>query len=156
MSYFNIYNQSRFEKIKVLDERIASFLTKKEIGILNTNIRSTHSYSKENYIAHKQYFSNDKSGIIDIIHKLYDKANLSENERIYHWDYYHSLQYDLHKEYKKVSKLIRQDNKTYINNGSGGSNANKIRYPKKCRKTAWKRFYKLFPHLKPKEELNNI
>lgn len=31
--------------------------------------------------------------------------------------------------------------------GSGGSNRNKIRFPRKCRKTAWKRFYKLFPHL---------
>lgn len=30
--------------------------------------------------------------------------------------------------------------------GSGGSNRNKVRFPKKCRKTAWKRFYKLFPH----------
>ncbi len=30
----------------------------------------------------------------------------------------------------------------------GNSNRNKIRYPRKCRKTAWKRFYKLFPHLK--------
>ena len=30
----------------------------------------------------------------------------------------------------------------------GNSNRNKIRFPRKCRKTAWKRFYKLFPHLK--------
>lgn len=42
----------------------------------------------------------------------------------------------------------RRDNKD-VKVGSGGSNKNKIRYPKKCRKTAWKRFYKLFPHLKP-------
>lgn len=42
----------------------------------------------------------------------------------------------------------RRDNKDVLV-GSGWSNINKIRYPKKCRKTAWKRFYKLFPHLKP-------
>lgn len=30
-----------------------------------------------------------------------------------------------------------------------GSNRNTTRFPKKCRKTAWKRFYKLFPDLKP-------
>lgn len=55
--------------------------------------------------------------------------------------------------YKYMPKPLRQDNKTYLNKGARySSNANKIRYPKKCRKTAWKRFYKLFPHLKPKEE----
>lgn len=40
-----------------------------------------------------------------------------------------------------------RDNKDVLV-GGGGDNKNKIRYPKKCRKTAWKRFYKLFPHLK--------
>jgi hypothetical protein len=40
-----------------------------------------------------------------------------------------------------------RDNKDVLV-GSSGDNRNKIRYPKKCRKTAWKRFYKLFPHLK--------
>lgn len=45
-------------------------------------------------------------------------------------------------------KVSGRDNKT-VRIGSGGSNRNKIRYPKKCRKTAWKRFYKLFPNLKP-------
>ena len=40
-----------------------------------------------------------------------------------------------------------RDNKD-VRVGSGGENKNSIRYPKKCRKTAWKRFYKLFPHLK--------
>lgn len=42
----------------------------------------------------------------------------------------------------------RKKDQPDIKIGSGGSNRNKIRYPKKCRKTAWKRFYKLFPHLK--------
>lgn len=50
--------------------------------------------------------------------------------------------------YKQMPKPDRRDNKhTHV--GSSGDNRNKIRYPKKCRKTAWKRFYKLFPHLKP-------
>lgn len=51
-------------------------------------------------------------------------------------------------EYSKKPIVSRRDNKTN-KVGSGGSNSNKIRYPKKCRKTAWKRFYKLFPNLKP-------
>lgn len=49
---------------------------------------------------------------------------------------------------KAMKHPPKQDNKD-ITIGSGGSNKNKIRYPKKCRKTAWKRFYKLFPNLKP-------
>jgi hypothetical protein len=42
-----------------------------------------------------------------------------------------------------------QDNKSYKNGSGTNYNPNTIRYPKKNRKTAWKRFYKLFPHLKP-------
>ena len=65
--------------------------------------------------------------------------------------------------FKSISELMnavehieRKDNSTYINRGSGNSNRNKIRYPKKCRKTAWKRFYKLFPHLaKENEKITN-
>lgn len=34
--------------------------------------------------------------------------------------------------------------------GSGGSGSSRIRFPKKKRKTAWKRFYRLFPNLNPK------
>lgn len=46
-----------------------------------------------------------------------------------------------------------KDNKTYKNHGTGhGSNANKIRFPKKARKTAWKRFYRLFPSLNPENK----
>lgn len=46
---------------------------------------------------------------------------------------------------------IRKDNKT-VRVGSGGSNRNKIRRPRKVRKTAWKRFYKLFPNENPDNE----
>lgn len=54
--------------------------------------------------------------------------------------------------------IERKDNGTFKNKGSGygNSNRNKIRYPKKCRKTAWKRFYRLFPHLdKTNEKITN-
>ena len=45
--------------------------------------------------------------------------------------------------FSKMPKRARQDNKDFVNRGTGGSNRNSIRYPKKKRKTAWKRFYKL-------------
>lgn len=50
----------------------------------------------------------------------------------------------------KEGKNRKKDNSIWGINYSRrrNSNRNKIRYPRKCRKTAWKRFYKLFPHLK--------
>lgn len=68
-----------------------------------------------------------------------------------HWHKSYQEQRSLHKSYSKMTKPPRQDNKTYINRSPNGysSNRNKIRYPKKKRKTAWKRFYRLFPHLDP-------
>jgi len=86
-----------------------------------------------------------------IIIDLYEKLGVVEDEWKLHWQYYRSVQRELHMETKRMTKPARQDNKTFINYGSGNSNRNKIRYPSKKRKTAWKRFYKLFPHLKPKE-----
>lgn len=57
--------------------------------------------------------------------------------------------------YNTMPKLPRQDNKTYRNTGTGNlHNGGRIRYPKKCRKTAWKRFYKLFPTLKKDASAN--
>lgn len=53
--------------------------------------------------------------------------------------------------YNEKPERIRKDNKDSLNLGNGNDNWNKIRFPKKCRKTAWKRFYKLFPHLINKE-----
>lgn len=48
----------------------------------------------------------------------------------------------------------RKDNKDVLNlsRHPGGNGRNSIRYPKKNRKTAWKRFYKLFPKLDPKNK----
>ena len=80
---------------------------------------------------------------------LYEKAGLEEQKWIKHWEVTRYDQKTLNKKYKSTCAPARQDNKTYINKGNGYSHPNKIRYPRKARKTAWKRFYKLFPHLKP-------
>lgn len=60
-------------------------------------------------------------------------------------------------EYKKKPIRERKDNKDVINYGGGSAHyfQKAIRYPKKVRKTAWKRFYKLFPHLDPKNKDKN-
>ena len=84
---------------------------------------------------------------------LYQKAGAIECDWIQHWEFNRlnqlRIRYSIN---KSNARPARQDNKDFINTGAAGSNANKIRYPKKVRKTAWKRFYKLFPYLKPKEE----
>lgn len=57
-------------------------------------------------------------------------------------------------DYNSMPDNPKQDNKTYKSGGGPNWNSKTIRYPKKCRKTAWKRFYRLFPDLKPDEEKN--
>jgi hypothetical protein len=83
---------------------------------------------------------------------LYNKVSDDIESIIHHWHESYKEQQELHASYSKMAKPPRQDNKTYLNTSPSGyaSNRNKIRYPKKNRKTAWKRFYKLFPHLDPK------
>jgi len=86
------------------------------------------------------------------IHDLYQKAGVNESDYLPHWGFHRSTQAARSSEYNKALKPERKDNKTYINRGSGGSNRNSVRYPKKVRKTAWKRFYRLFPSLDPERE----
>ena len=86
------------------------------------------------------------------IHILYRKVTDDEIEYMNHWKTSKFLHGERTHEYKHNKKPERKDNKTSINRGSGFSNKNEIRYPSKKRKTAWKRFYRLFPGLKPKEE----
>lgn len=85
-------------------------------------------------------------------HKILDVLGFSENEREAYFTANRVYRIAVGNEYKKMPKRPRKDNKDYINYGSGGGNGGWLRYPKKCRKTAWKRFYKLFPHLLKKKE----
>jgi hypothetical protein len=47
-----------------------------------------------------------------------------------------------------------RDNKTVRVGNGRNKNPNTIRFPKKCRKTAWKRFYKLFPNLENEKNIS--
>jgi len=83
----------------------------------------------------------------------YEKAGVEEKDWAKHWEYYRLHQQEQRDGYKRMAKPPRQDNKTYMNKSPQpfADNRNKIRYPRKVRKTAWKRFYRLFPHLLEKE-----
>jgi len=82
---------------------------------------------------------------------MYQEAGVVEKDWAYHWEYYSMLQKEIRNGYKSMARPPRQDNKTYVNTSPSpfATNKNKIRYPRKARKTAWKRFYRLFPHLMP-------
>lgn len=79
--------------------------------------------------------------------KLQSDLGLSNDEIVELGQTLREEKFKYRRQYNRKPIAIRRDNKD-VKVGSGGSNRNKIRYPKKCRKTAWKRFYKLFPHLK--------
>lgn len=86
------------------------------------------------------------------IHDIFDELGFTDEERDNYYKVFYFNRRQASMEYKKMPKPPRKDNKTHINYGSGGGfSGHGIRYPRKVRKTAWKRFYKLFPHLKKKE-----
>jgi hypothetical protein len=86
------------------------------------------------------------------IHDLFLKVTTEEKEYMEHWHIIKASHSEVSQIYKHNDKPERQDNKTSINRGNGRGYTRDIRFPSKKRKTAWKRFYKLFPGLKPEEE----
>jgi hypothetical protein len=94
-------------------------------------------------------------------HKLFDELKFTEGDRVAYWrsctDDYHKkrgrLATGFYKLYNSMPSPPRKDNKDYFSTGGsdpcsrrwGGNFYPTIRYPKKVRKTAWKRFLKLFP-----------
>ena len=129
---------------------------------LNTLIRKLHVYTKLGIESERNTFKDfpsiDKERIARLdeaikVHTLYDKAGIDEKKRIVHWDMTYNIHLLNHRFYTENTKPERKDNKSYINYGNRDGKAGRIRYPSKKRKTAWKRFYKLFPHLKPQEPI---
>lgn len=148
-----------FDIVDKVDKQILS-LSKRDLHKLKSLIRINYFHTKEEVAKFKEVVtlrngSTLYKGLVksEEIIALYEKAGVSEADSQHHWIYNRNQQISLHYGMNVMAKPERKDNKTYINRGNGCSNRNKIRYPKKCRKTAWKRFYKLFPSLKPKEEI---
>jgi len=80
---------------------------------------------------------------------LFKELGYSDKRALFYWHSCYENRKARREVYLQKPIIVRKDNKDVINYGSGGCNRSKIRYPKKVRKTAWKRFYKLFPNLKP-------
>ena len=156
--FLRSYTEGRMDIIKNVDDKINSMLNHDESRKFRTLIKSYYKMSRKNIEDCMVYYKNmdkDYQKRIDdskTIYEFYDKLDVNDKDIELHWTYYRYIQSDLHSQYKSVAKLPRQDNKSYINYGSGSGSYPTIRYPSKKRKTAWKRFYKLFPHLDPKNK----
>jgi hypothetical protein len=156
----------------ITDELIKEKLPRKEARELfnisrSIGIPGVHFLMKDNWA--DEYFENMKrdleiypKGTIGRsraektvrCYELYSRVSDDPKEIMLHWNISWQAQRELHKSYKSMAKPPKQDNKTYLakrKDSDYSSNRNKIRYPRKKRKTAWKRFYKLFPHLKHEE-----
>ena len=108
-------------------------------NLLSIHLPKINDWKSEDY-------GEENVSMLKEIHNLFDITNFSEEEKE---KFYRTYKWDRRKEHVNYdAKPIKEkkDNKDFYN-GNGGSNKNKVRYPKKCRKTAWKRFAKLFPHL---------
>ncbi len=112
------------------------FDAKFDLGILYANAIE--------YVDNKHPHFKNTIDIINIF-KKYDISNIEAHK---FWFLTQRERKQQQAIYQQKPTRVRQDNKTEINYGSGRGGGSSIRYPKKCRKTAWKRFYKLFPKLK--------
>jgi hypothetical protein len=147
----------------IVKDVIREKLSKKELHQLLSLCKKYYPLPFHVLKGQEDYLKNNKKNSLGIycykklldvrkIHTLYQKAGVVEADYLAHWTTERTVQRIKHDEYNRGLKPERKDNKTYLNRGNGCSNANKIRYPKKVRKTAWKRFYKLFPSLDPERE----
>ena len=141
---------------------IVSNLKRKDIRFIfyHFSIECFHTYKNIKSFEHNKDINILYKNNIKNIEKLYNilfSLNLTQDEIEDIWLFYRSKYKIRHDMYNKIfieQHTEHRDNKNYINY-TGGGGSNKIRYPRKCRKTAWKRFYKIFPHLNPENEKNN-
>ncbi len=126
-------------KYRINDWEAREFDIDKKLEILNSYLPPKYSHIHkrsadmlELFKLFKEYeFTNEEAVVL--CSTIAEERNSQENE------------------YKVRPVRPRKDNKDFYN-GSGGYWRNTVRYPKKKRKTAWVRFYKLFPNLDPKNK----
>ncbi len=98
----------------------------------------------QSYSNHYKTEINDKVEIFSIAKSF----NLSTEELHKLWKEKQNENKENKLEYNKKPTIERKDNKDTINRGNGRGFFSDIRYPRKTKKNAWKKFLKLFPHIK--------
>lgn len=140
----------RLARIKELDEILQKFESKKLYNLIKQvryfPVSSIQLIEEGKYL--RKQWNKDLNSAKEIYQYYQNFGILDQDDISLHWQHYKKLQFSKHQEYKQMAKNPRQDNKDFINYGNHDGRAGRIRYPRKCRKTAWKRFYKLFPKLR--------
>jgi len=131
------YGVSGFEKEKTSHLNSLKKLKKQNEGYLKDKYSYNSGWTKREI---------DRLSEMIEIHKLYLKVCDNENIYMKHWISEYKDQIALNTNQNSMAPNPRQDNKTYINRSCGRGYCRDIRKPKKKRKTAWKRFAKLFPN----------
>ena len=139
---------------EITDGAIKLFLTKAEQKRLNVLTRSVFVMTLKNIAANEPHANSHshikkRLAVSREIIALYTKAHVDEDSMYKHWNISYNDQMNIRYQMNRMPANPYQDNKTYRTSTGGGSCWPTVRYPKKKRKTAWKRFYKLFPELKP-------
>jgi hypothetical protein len=153
------YIEYKRETAESVDLTLRLKLSSGEYRTLSTLVRSNGPWSMKGItsmesVIHIAKHQSKPLATAKKIVALYRLADISETDWHKHWEVMRYDQAKINQEYKSMARPPRQDNKTYLNKQKtwGASNRNMIRYPRKKRKTAWKRFYKLFPHLNPENK----
>jgi len=150
MKAFNTCEMRKIEEIEDIIESLPKPLKRKFLRGISTFYLATRDQLK-NMIENEAFYiryDGDRIATTIFIYGIYEALGINDKEIEKHWKHVRKAQAELHWSYSAMAKNPRQDNKDSLNHGNGQCNAYSLRRPKLCRKTAWKRFYKLFPRLK--------
>lgn len=145
--------QLRRLKQLILQKNVSPYVFRKNSDKNNLGFDYIMYYIVENI--NEEYNANiiENNKNLREMKQLIVEMNLSFEDFIVIYDDVKREQKERQSIYNRRPIRVRKDNGTTINYGSGGRSLNKIRRPSLKRKTAWKRFYKLFPHLKENENI---
>lgn len=110
------------------------------MGSLSHNTKS----NLDTYPTHKQW-KVEREQYYEVFYLAELKGWTEDQLKIEWWKARRAQLYKHHSYHQKPIQQ-RRDNKD-VRVGSGGSNRSSVRFPREARKTAWKRFWKLFPGL---------
>lgn len=95
-----------------------------------------------------QWFNETYSEVIKA-HKLFDKVGYTEDQRKEFWAKHKEEYWEKTREYNRKPEKRHVENPNTYGEKFPACRFTAIRKPRKCRKTAWKRFYKCFPSQDP-------
>lgn len=133
----NYKDKKKLRKIKSIATKLG--------GKLHVGLNYLFDITVANWVYQEYDFS-----YLDELKQLIKDINLSKEEFYQIVNEIRSNNWERRKVMNRKPTKVRKDNSIWTPPYENVTEqSTKIRYPRKCRKTAWKRFYKLFPKLKP-------